>query len=278
MQQLSGQDASFIYSERSHAPTHITSIGIYDQSTAPGGRVTFKGILGELEPRLHMARAFRQKVVRVPNDLDHPWWVEDANFDLEYHVRHIALPEARRLASVLHPGRPAPRPSARPVAAAVGDVHRRGSRRRRGRAGRRVRGRAEDPPRRRRRQVRRRDVDRHAHPDPRAGRGAPARHAVATRSRPQRRSTCSGGPVSTRGRCRGAGFVSPPSSCRARLVPSGCSAVSASRPRRATPRPLGSTDRSARTVCWTPASSTSPTSSPCGRWSPAPPSTTWRWP
>lgn len=93
MQQLSGQDASFVYSEQAHAPTHITSIGIYDQSTAPGGKVTFKGILGELEPRLHLARAFRQKLVRVPNDLDHPWWVEDADFDLEYHVRHIALPE-----------------------------------------------------------------------------------------------------------------------------------------------------------------------------------------
>ncbi len=93
MQQLSGQDASFIYSEQTHAPTHITSIGIYDQSTAPDGRVTFKGILGEIEPRLHMARAFRQKLVRVPNDLDHPWWVEDSNFDLEYHVRHLALPK-----------------------------------------------------------------------------------------------------------------------------------------------------------------------------------------
>lgn len=93
MQQLSGQDASFIYSERSHAPTHITSIGIYDPSTAPGGRVTFKGILAHLEPRLHLARAFRQKVVRVPADLDHPYWIEDADFDLEYHVRHIALPK-----------------------------------------------------------------------------------------------------------------------------------------------------------------------------------------
>ncbi|WP_040492413.1 WS/DGAT/MGAT family O-acyltransferase [Ilumatobacter nonamiensis] len=93
MEQLSGQDASFIYSERGHAPTHITSIGIYDQSTAPDGLVTFKGILGEIEPRLHLARAFRQKVARVPSDLDHPWWVEDANFDLEYHVRHIALPK-----------------------------------------------------------------------------------------------------------------------------------------------------------------------------------------
>ena len=92
MQQLSGQDASFIYSERPHAPTHITSIGIYDQSTAPDGAVTFKGILARLEACLHLARAFRQKVVRVPGDLDHPWWVEDAEFDLEYHVRHIALP------------------------------------------------------------------------------------------------------------------------------------------------------------------------------------------
>ena len=93
MQQLSGQDASFIYSERPHAPTHITSISVYDPSTAPGGFVTFKGILAHLEARLHLARAFRQKVVRVPLDLDHPYWVEDAEFDLEYHVRHIALPK-----------------------------------------------------------------------------------------------------------------------------------------------------------------------------------------
>ena len=93
MQQLSGQDASFVYSERPHAPTHITSIIIYDPSTAPGGNVTFKGILAYLEKRLHLARAFRQKLVRVPADLDHPWWVEDAEFDLEYHVRHIALPK-----------------------------------------------------------------------------------------------------------------------------------------------------------------------------------------
>jgi diacylglycerol O-acyltransferase / wax synthase len=92
MQQLSGQDASFIYSEQAHAPTHITSISIYDPSTAPGGDVTFADILEHLEPRLHLARAFRQRVVRVPADLDHPYWIEDGEFDLEYHVRQIALP------------------------------------------------------------------------------------------------------------------------------------------------------------------------------------------
>jgi hypothetical protein len=40
-----------------------------------------------------LARAFRQKLARVAMNLDHPWWVEDSNFDLEYHVRHIALPK-----------------------------------------------------------------------------------------------------------------------------------------------------------------------------------------
>jgi diacylglycerol O-acyltransferase / wax synthase len=93
VQQLSGLDASFVYSESAHAPTHVTSIMIYDQSTAPKGEVTFKGILEYLQERVHLAHAFRRKLVRVPLDLDHPYWIEDGDFDLEYHVRHIALPK-----------------------------------------------------------------------------------------------------------------------------------------------------------------------------------------
>jgi WS/DGAT/MGAT family acyltransferase len=93
MQQLSGMDASFIYFETQNAPTHIGSYAIYDQSSAAGGRVTFKGILANVESRLHLARCFRQKLVRSPLDLDHPYWIEDPDFDLEFHVRHIALPQ-----------------------------------------------------------------------------------------------------------------------------------------------------------------------------------------
>ncbi len=93
VQQLTGLDASFVYSESAHAPTHVTSIMIYDQSTAPKGEVTFKGILEYLQDRVHLAHAFRRKLVRVPLDLDHPYWIEDGEFDLEYHVRHIALPK-----------------------------------------------------------------------------------------------------------------------------------------------------------------------------------------
>ena len=92
MQQLSGQDASFVYMETPATPMHIGSVGIYDPSTAPGGFVRFKDILKFIESRLQGARSFRQKLVRVPFDLDHPYWIEDGDFDLEYHVRHIALP------------------------------------------------------------------------------------------------------------------------------------------------------------------------------------------
>lgn len=93
MQQLSGLDASFLYLETGNMPMHIGSLAIYDQSTAPGGQVGFKDILKYFEDRLHEARAFRQRLVRVPMSLDHPYWIEDPDFDLEFHIRHIALPK-----------------------------------------------------------------------------------------------------------------------------------------------------------------------------------------
>jgi WS/DGAT/MGAT family acyltransferase len=93
MQQLSGMDASFVYLETPTAPMHVASVSIYDPSTAPGGKVTFKGILAQVESRLHLARTFRERMVQVPFNLDHPYWIADPDFDLEFHVRHIALPK-----------------------------------------------------------------------------------------------------------------------------------------------------------------------------------------
>ena len=93
MQQLSGMDASFVYFETPSRPMHVAGLSIYDPSTAPGGTVTFKGILANFQERIHLARTFRQKMVQVPLGLDHPYWVEDRDFDLEFHIRHIALPK-----------------------------------------------------------------------------------------------------------------------------------------------------------------------------------------
>jgi diacylglycerol O-acyltransferase / wax synthase len=93
MKQLSGTDMSMLRAERPNAPNHIAPIAIYDPSTAPGGAVSFKGILRHLQSRLHLAESFRQRLVTVPFDLDRAYWIEDPAFDLEFHVRHIALPK-----------------------------------------------------------------------------------------------------------------------------------------------------------------------------------------
>jgi len=93
MQQLSGQDAMFLHAELDGLPQHIGGVSIYDQSTAPDGKVRFKQILSMLESRLHLSPIFRRKLAFVPYGLGRPYWVEDPDFDLEYHVRHIALPK-----------------------------------------------------------------------------------------------------------------------------------------------------------------------------------------
>ncbi len=93
MKQMQGLDAAFVAMEQPGAPVHIGSVLIYDPSTADGGFVRFKDILSFIEGRLQLAESMRQKMVKVPFGIDYPYWVNDNSFDLEYHVRHIALPK-----------------------------------------------------------------------------------------------------------------------------------------------------------------------------------------
>lgn len=93
MQQLTGPDAMFLHTELKGFPMLIGGVSIYDQSTAPGGVVRFKDILAMFESRLDRSPIFRRKLAEVPLNLDQPYWVDDPNFDLEFHVRHIALPK-----------------------------------------------------------------------------------------------------------------------------------------------------------------------------------------
>ena len=93
MRQLSEHDASFLYADTIHANANVTFVQIYDQSTVPGGTLRFKTILEHIQGRLHRSPIYRSKLLRVPFELDEPYWVEDEFFDLEYHVRHIALPK-----------------------------------------------------------------------------------------------------------------------------------------------------------------------------------------
>ncbi len=93
MRQLQGMDASFVALETRNSPMHIGSILIYNPATAPGGFVRYKDILSFFQSRLQLSKTVRQRLVKVPFDLDYPYWIEDKEFDLEYHVRHVALPK-----------------------------------------------------------------------------------------------------------------------------------------------------------------------------------------
>ena len=93
MEQLSWTDDMMLRAEKPETPMQIQMLLIYDQSTAPAGRVTFKRILEEIDARLHLAPTFRRRLTELPGGLHMPYWVDDPNFDLEYHVQHIAVPQ-----------------------------------------------------------------------------------------------------------------------------------------------------------------------------------------
>ena len=93
MKQLTGLDASFLYLETANAPMHISGLSIYDQSTAPGGKVRFKDIVKNTNDRMMGLPVMTQKLINVPMNLDHPYWVTDGAYDPEFHIRHIALPK-----------------------------------------------------------------------------------------------------------------------------------------------------------------------------------------
>ena len=65
---------------------------------------------------------YRQKVRHVPGDLARPVWVDDADFDVAYHVRRSALPNPGSDAQFTGARRPADVAPARPQPPAVGDV------------------------------------------------------------------------------------------------------------------------------------------------------------
>ncbi|NCF61963.1 MAG: wax ester/triacylglycerol synthase family O-acyltransferase [Gammaproteobacteria bacterium] len=92
MQQLSAQDAQFLYIETGNNLTHVMGVNIYDPATAPGGKVRFKDIIEHVEGRLDTSPVFKRRLMRLPYDLDYPYWVEDEYFDIEHHMFHSRLP------------------------------------------------------------------------------------------------------------------------------------------------------------------------------------------
>jgi diacylglycerol O-acyltransferase len=91
VKRLSGLDAAFLAIETPTAHMHVLSTAILDPSDAPA-TFDIDRVRDLLLERMHLLPPFRRRLVTVPFDLHNPLWVEDPNFDLDYHLRRTALP------------------------------------------------------------------------------------------------------------------------------------------------------------------------------------------
>ena len=91
-ERLSALDASFLYLEKPNAHMHVAGLAILDPSTREAGPPSEQDLARLITERIHQVPRFRQKVVFPPFRAGRPVWVDDAGFDLSFHVRRTALP------------------------------------------------------------------------------------------------------------------------------------------------------------------------------------------
>jgi diacylglycerol O-acyltransferase len=117
VRQLTSVDAQFLALESPRQTGHVGSLMMLDQSTAPGGELTLDSFQKVIEARLPTVPPLRWRLVEVPFGMDHGYWLDDPDFDLDFHVRELALPApgtdamlaeqvARIIARPLDRGRP----------------------------------------------------------------------------------------------------------------------------------------------------------------------------
>jgi diacylglycerol O-acyltransferase / wax synthase len=88
MDRLSAVDASFLHQEKQASHMHVGALAVFEGP--PPSREEFLDHLGS---RLGLVPRYRQKLAFPPLETGRPFWVDDPNFNLDYHVRHTALPK-----------------------------------------------------------------------------------------------------------------------------------------------------------------------------------------
>ena len=104
MRQLTTLDAQFLAVESAQTYGHVGSLAVYDPSTAPGGELGVEQLCRLVGERLHLLPPLRWRLAKVPLGVDLPYWVEDPDFDLDFHIRESAVPppgDDRKLAETV---------------------------------------------------------------------------------------------------------------------------------------------------------------------------------
>jgi diacylglycerol O-acyltransferase len=86
---LSALDASFLYLEEATTPMHVGAVSLFRR---PRSGFDYDRLVALIEERIGLVPRYRQKVREIPGWLARPVWVDDADFDITYHVRRSALP------------------------------------------------------------------------------------------------------------------------------------------------------------------------------------------
>jgi len=92
MHQLSALDTQFLMIESDTTLGHVGSVMVVDPSAAGGDSWDLDRVRTLLRSRLHLSPVLRRRLVEVPLGLSRPYWVDDPGFDLDFHVRELALP------------------------------------------------------------------------------------------------------------------------------------------------------------------------------------------
>jgi diacylglycerol O-acyltransferase / wax synthase len=93
MRQLTSLDAQFLALETPRQSGHVGALAILDDSERPGGRLEIEDICDLMSERLPLLPPLHWRLAEVPLGLDYPYWIEDPDFDMDFYVRELALPE-----------------------------------------------------------------------------------------------------------------------------------------------------------------------------------------
>jgi len=91
VERMSGADAMMLYLDRAEAYNHTIKISIIDPSADPDGW-SWKRFKATWATRVSLMPRLRQRYLRVPMGLNHPVWVDDPNFDIDYHLLRVGCP------------------------------------------------------------------------------------------------------------------------------------------------------------------------------------------
>jgi diacylglycerol O-acyltransferase / wax synthase len=87
LDRLTAVDASFLHQEDADSHMHIGAVTIFEGPPPP-----FTAVAEHIRSRLHLVPRYRQKLAYPPFETGRPLWIDDHSFNIEYHVRHSALP------------------------------------------------------------------------------------------------------------------------------------------------------------------------------------------